>query len=157
MNTNEESLPPSLRSAPDVHTWHPDLEILVRENVAFICFDRAASALHISASASYFLMRRQGSETLLAPLREAVLRAFHEEENVDTGFRPREDHRVNDPLDDTWWGVHVVRTHHNQQIAIAARKDSRPLIPEQRKRTRLTRSDLDAGTASFQRATIFVV
>ncbi len=136
---------PVLRAASDVDTWHPDLEILVRYNVPFICFDRDASPIHVSPGANAILVRRRTTGNVLSDLRTAALEAFSVSEQPVNAPAPRIAQRVSDPADGSFWAVHVVRTRHDWPIAIAVRDDARQTLPEPRQRARLTQRELEVA------------
>jgi len=136
---------PELRAAPDVDTWHPDLEILVRYNVPFICFDRSASPVHVSPGANALLVPGQRLNAMLSALRDAALDAFVASEQPSATPMPRVTRRVNDPSDGSSWDIHVVRTRHDWSIAIAVRDDARAALPAPRQRARLTQRELEVA------------
>ncbi len=145
MRDTTEVQVPELRTAPDVDTWHPDLEILVRYNVPFICFDRSASPVHVSPGANALLARTQRLNAMLPALRDAALDAFVASEQPSATPAPRVTCRVNDPSDGSSWDIHVVRTRHDWSIAIAVRDNAGVALPESRQRARLTQRELEVA------------
>ncbi len=145
MHDTAELRVPELQIAHDVETWHPDIEILVRYRVPFICFDRSASAVHVSPGANALLVRTHQRSAMLSALSGAALEAFLASEQPEQTPAPRVTHRVNDPSDGSSWDIHVVRTRHDWSIAIAVRDDVRAALPEPRQRARLTQRELEVA------------
>ncbi len=113
---------PLLKTAHDVETWHPDLEILVRYEIPFVCLDRAESTLHVSPGATALLAQHQDRDAMLDRFRQAARAAFAADEAPRMQATPRVITRVTDPFDGSHWAVHTVRTRHEWPIAIVVRE-----------------------------------
>lgn len=145
MSDTAEFQLPTLHSAADVESWHPDIANLIRENVPFICFDRETAPIHVSPPASAILLSRLPTHHMLDTLRAAAREAFEISEQPSQLPAPRVMHRVNDAADSTFWAFHVVTTRHDWPVAIAVREGDSMSPPEPRKRARLTQRELEVA------------
>jgi DNA-binding CsgD family transcriptional regulator len=137
---------PLLKTAHDVETWHPDLEILVRYDIPFVCLDRAESTLHVSPGATALLAQHDDKHLMLARFREAARAAFAADEAPRTLATPRVITRVTDPIDGSHWAVHTVRTRHEWPIAIVVREGIQMANRETILRERLSERERQVAT-----------
>ncbi len=164
----------SVKTAADIESWHPDLAMLVRYDLPFVCFDREGSAVHISREATMLLARHRHLDAVFWSIRKAAadqLAAFHAQaegatpgtpDAPDAGgtpgapatpatpaaatSAPRGGVRVSDPGDGASWSIHVVRTRHDWPIAIAVCDGARTSHSESPLRERLTRRELEVAS-----------
>ncbi len=136
----------TVKSAADVETWHPDLEILVRYDLPFICFDPEGSAVHISRTATMLLARHRHVDAMFEALRNASNELLERDRTDGATPRPRASSRVTDPGDGGFWSVHVVRTRHDWPIAIAVSEGARIAHADTQIRERLTRRELEVAS-----------
>ncbi len=136
----------AVKPAADVETWHPDLEILVRYDLPFICFDQDGSAVHISRTATSLLARHRHVDAIFESLRDAASELLLEAESASGGPKLRAGRRITDPGDSSVWSVHVVRTRHEWPIAVAVCDGARTVHAETQLRERLTRRELEVAS-----------
>ena len=136
----------TVQSAADVETWHPDLEILVRYDLPFICFDTEGSAVHISRTATMLLARHRHVDAMFESLRDAGNELLQRDMTDGVTPRPRASTRVTDPGDGGFWSVHVVRTRHDWPIAVAVSEGARIAHADTQIRERLTRRELEVAS-----------
>lgn len=136
----------TVKTAADVESWHPDLAMLVRYDLPFICFDREGSAVHISREATLLLARHRHVDAMFESIRKAAadqLELFHTELISGT---PRGGVRISDPGDGASWSIHAVRTRHDWPIAVAVCDGARTSHSESPLRERLTRRELEVAS-----------
>ncbi len=136
----------TIKTAADIESWHPDLAMLVRYDLSFVCFDKEGSAVHISREATMMLARHRNVDPMFESIRKVAaeqLAAFH---NESAEGAPRAGARISDPGEGTSWSVHVVRTRHEWPIAIAVCDKARTALSESPLRERLTRRELEVAS-----------
>ena len=134
-----------VKSAADVESWHPELEILVRYELPFVCFDAEGSAVHISPAATRLLARHRHLDAVFEALRGAAQELLELAACGTSRVTPRPGRKVNDPGDGGLWSVHVVRTRHDWQLAVAVNDGARTAMGDAVLRERLTRRELEVA------------
>ncbi len=136
----------TVKTAADVETWHPDITILVRYDLPFVCFDMEGSAVHISREATLLLARHRHVDAMFESIRQAATEQLEAYQRGAAATSPRVGPRVTDPGDGASWSIHVVRTRHDWPIAIAVYDGARTSHTEAPIRERLTRRELEVAS-----------
>jgi DNA-binding CsgD family transcriptional regulator len=134
-----------VKSAADVESWHPDLEILVRDDLAFICFDEESSAVHISRRATEHLAKHESADATFEALRRAAGGVLEVHLSHPESLQSRILARITEPGNGGTWSVHVIRTRHDWPIAVAVSDAARALQERMQKRERLTKRELEVA------------
>ncbi len=136
----------TVKTAADIESWHPDLAILVRYDLPFVCFDLEGSAVHISREATMLLARHRHVDAMFESIRKAASEQLEAFQTEPAPSVPRAHARITDPGDGASWSIHVVRTRHEWPIAVAVCDGARASHSESPLRERLTRRELEVAS-----------